>query len=322
MEIIRKAAAAAAGEDEFEFVMSDATVDRYGDVIEPDGWRLANFKRNPVALFGHDAAAFPIGTWQNVRVESGKLLGRLELLARGLSARVDEIRSLIEAGIIRAVSVGFRPISDMLEAMPGNTGGIRFKAAELVECSVVNIPANPNALRVAKALKISDEARALLFGEQAEEDSAALLRRQLGETAAKQPLSRTKKMATLAERIVDAQNDIVRLKDQLNDHIKDENADEIVTGELADQIEQKEASLAALKRAEVALAAKASAPEQQSQEPRRPFAQAAKKSDPKDLIIRSAVVKVLIAHVEKRSHLDVLQERYGEPTTRSGPCST
>jgi hypothetical protein len=108
---------------------------------------------------------------------------------------------------------------------------------------VVNIPANPNALRVAKALGISDEARASLFGEQAEEDSAALLRRQVGETAAKlNPSLRTKKMATLAERIVDAQNDIVRLKDQLNDHIKDDNADEIVTGELADQIEQKEAS--------------------------------------------------------------------------------
>ena len=309
MEIIRKAAAAAAGEDEFEFVMSDATVDRYGDVIDPDGWRLANFKRNPVALFGHDADAFPIGTWQNVRVEGGKLLGRLELLARGLSARVDEIRALVEAGILRAVSVGFRPIKDMLEPI-GGTGGIRFKAAELVECSVVNIPANPNALRIAKALQISDEARALLFGEQADEDSAALLRRQLGENAAKQTPSRIKKMATLSERIEGAQNDLTQLKDQLADHVKDNDADPIVTEELSAQIEQKEAGLAALKRAENALATKTAVAEPAGGEQRRPFAQAAKKSDPKDLLIRSAVVQVL-SHLEKRSALDILQARYG-----------
>jgi len=41
------------------FILSDATPDRMGDVIEATGWDLVNFKRNPVALFNHNPN-FPI----------------------------------------------------------------------------------------------------------------------------------------------------------------------------------------------------------------------------------------------------------------------
>jgi phage head maturation protease len=106
MTMIRKAVASdGAGLD---FVLSDATVDRYGDIVEPDGWNLKWFKGNPIALFGHNNS-FPIGTWENVRVESGKLIARLKLAARGTSARIDELISLVEQGVLRAVSVGFIP---------------------------------------------------------------------------------------------------------------------------------------------------------------------------------------------------------------------
>jgi hypothetical protein len=43
-----------------EFVLSDQSADRYDDIILADGWDLANFKRNPITLFNHDAN-FPIG---------------------------------------------------------------------------------------------------------------------------------------------------------------------------------------------------------------------------------------------------------------------
>ena len=38
-----------------EFILSDATADRFGDIVEPAGWQLDNFKKNPIALFGHDS---------------------------------------------------------------------------------------------------------------------------------------------------------------------------------------------------------------------------------------------------------------------------
>jgi hypothetical protein len=54
MTIIRKTVA---GGDGLDFVLSDATVDRYGDIIDAKGWDLTNFKKNPIALFGHSSAS-------------------------------------------------------------------------------------------------------------------------------------------------------------------------------------------------------------------------------------------------------------------------
>jgi hypothetical protein len=61
-----------------EFVLSDETPDRMDDIIMSDGWDLANFNKNPIALFGHQSG-FPIGKWKNVRVVDKQLRGFLEL---------------------------------------------------------------------------------------------------------------------------------------------------------------------------------------------------------------------------------------------------
>lgn len=311
MQTIHKATARPAGDDPLEFVMSDETVDRYGDVIEAKGWRLSNFANNPVALFSHDSK-LPVGVWKDVRVEGGALKGRLELLPRGMSPRVDEIRAFVEAGMLRAVSVGFHGVSGAIDQLPN--GGVRYKAAELVECSLVSVPANPNALAVAKSLNLSDDAQRLIFGKSAGEISAGVRSGNPGESAAQPTRQRNIKMATLAERISNAQNDLVQLRDKLTDHIKDDNADATVTEELSAAIEQKEAAITSLKRAETALATE-SVPAASSNdlpgEPRRPFAAPAKKTAPQDLVIRSAVVQVL-SHIEKRSFNDVLIGRYGK----------
>ena len=71
MSIVTKTGTAEVSDD-LEFILSDATPDRYGDVVEANGWDLAWFRKNPIALFGHDND-FPIGTWDNVRVEGGDM---------------------------------------------------------------------------------------------------------------------------------------------------------------------------------------------------------------------------------------------------------
>lgn len=128
----------------FDFVLSDESIDRMGDRIRADGWALDSFRANPVALFGHDHASI-IGKWENVRVEGKKLLGRLHMAKAGTSELVDTVRSLIEQRILKAVSVGFQPI----EAEPMKGGGYDFIKSTLHECSIVAVPANPNALAVA-----------------------------------------------------------------------------------------------------------------------------------------------------------------------------
>ncbi len=314
MTVIHKATAEPAGSDPLLFVMSDATVDRMGDVIEPSAWQLGNFKKNPIALFGHKSD-FVVGHWKDVRVEGGKLLGRLELLAAGISERLDEIRAAVEAGVLRAVSVGFRA----LDGEPIGKTGFRYTEAELVECSLVSIPANPNALQVVKDLHLSDDATQLIFGGTAGQIEGEGHRKSLGETALHSPDRRTRKMPNLSERIETAQTELTTLRDTLTEHLKGDDTDATVITELSDQIEAKEAAIASLKRAETALATKSAAAatttvEKTGGDQRRPFAAPAKKTQPQDLIIRAAVVQVL-SHIEKRSLTDVLASRYGEDDT-------
>jgi HK97 family phage prohead protease len=147
-------------DDPMRFVLSDESVDRMGDIIRADGWSLSQFKANPIALFGHDHTKI-VGIWQNVQVVGKQLLGTLKLAAPGTSELVDTVRKLLEQGILKSVSVGFQPI----EAKPRKSGeGYDFTKASLHEVSLVAVPANPNALALAKALTgMSEEVEKALF---------------------------------------------------------------------------------------------------------------------------------------------------------------
>lgn len=150
-------------DDPFKFVLSDETVDRVGDVIRAKGWQLGNFKKNAIALFGHDNS-FPIGTWKDVKVEGKRLIGTLHMAKEGTSDRIDEIRKLLEQRILKAVSVGFsiKEYEPMDEKDPW--GGWDIKKAELHETSVVTVPANPSAVLLAKSMGIRESTRKMVFG--------------------------------------------------------------------------------------------------------------------------------------------------------------
>src|SRR5215831_18213447 len=109
MQTMRRTVKAAPppGDNPLEFVMSDETVDRMGDIVTAAGWLLDNFHKNPVALFSHDPR-FPVGKWVDVGVRNGELTGRLELIDP-VTDRLREIHAAVNAGVLRAVSVGFHP---------------------------------------------------------------------------------------------------------------------------------------------------------------------------------------------------------------------
>lgn len=294
-----------------EFVLSDATVDSYGDTVDPNGWDLARFRKNPIALFGHSSAN-PIGTWADVRVEGGKLKGRLIFAKEGTSARIDELRRLVEQKILRAVSVGFRP----LEAEPMDPqkpwGPQKYKRQELLETSLVSVPANPAALSLAKSLNVSRSTMQLAFGEHAEEGSVVVGGSGgAGGYAVKTVVARNPNMSkTLSQRIEDAQADLLRDKDALTAHLADDDADPIVTEELSARIEQRETALAALKRAETALAAKtAPSPSATPAAPAVSLKGRQKDVGGLDLIVRAVAARG-IAHFGGKSLDQVLDERY------------
>lgn len=161
MQVVHKAKVSEVVGD--EFILSDATVDRYGDSIDANGWVFENFNKNPIALFNHQSG-FPIGTWTNIKVKDDALRAQLKMAPAGTSQRIDELRALRAAGVLKAVSVGFIPLSSTaIKDEHGYFIGTKFIKQELIETSLVSIPANPNALEVAKALRISDDTLNMVF---------------------------------------------------------------------------------------------------------------------------------------------------------------
>jgi len=141
----------------YEFVASDETPDRYGDIVRADGWNLANYKRNPIVLFQHQNSN-PVGISTKVWIDSKKLMARIKLAAQGTSPFIDTLRSLLAQKIIKAVSVGFMPTvsPNYLRDKEGGVTGMEFINQELFEISLVSVPANPAALSLAKSLHIPE----------------------------------------------------------------------------------------------------------------------------------------------------------------------
>lgn len=305
MTVVRKDGIATG--DGLEFVLSDATVDRYGDVVEPTGWDLTQFRRNAIALFAH-SSSFPIGKWSDVRVEGGKLIGKLMLAARGTSPRIDELIGLVEQGILRAVSVGFRPIASEPIDKGKPYGGQRYMKQELLEVSLVSVPANPAALALVKSLNLSDEAMSLAFGVHADvkrQDAAP------GEHA--NPPTRIERAnqmnQTLAQRIVALQDDVTAKKDKLSELTGADSIDVIAVEEVTSQIDIKERDLAALKAAEAKIGTEARVVQRDTvqAQPRKVLGHQEK--DGMDLLVRAAVVRS-IAHETRQPIEQVLEQRY------------
>lgn len=138
-----------------EFVLSTSTPDRSADTIDAKGWRLENYKKNPVVLWGHDQSIPPIGKCSNLRVSKGALVGDVEFATAEQNPFAETIYRLVEGGFVNAGSVGFMPIK---YTMNQETGGLDFKEQELFEYSIVGVPCNPEALSRAKEMDIDSEA--------------------------------------------------------------------------------------------------------------------------------------------------------------------
>lgn len=310
MDIINKTAVSDGGS--LEFVLSDATVDRYGDIVEARGWDLRNFKRNPIALFGH-SASFPIGTWSNVRVERGKLLARLNLAARGTSQRLDELIGLVEQGILRAVSVGFRPVEWEPIDKDKPYGGQRYTKQELLETSLVSVPANPAAVALAKSLNLSPETMSLAFGEQAGLRQRAMSG--LGGNASKPPVTqRQTPMTTLSQRIEAAQIDLNSKRDRLVELNAEPDMDLDAIEALTGEIDHVERSIVVMKASEAKIGSGGTSP-QAPTIARQPLGFPNAEVKASDLIVRSAVCHFL-AKATGKSIDRVLEDRYPghEPT--------
>jgi len=128
------------GDDLFIAGMASTNhTDRVGDVVSAEAWTkggLDNYLNNPIILFNHDYNQ-PIGRAMGLKTGDNGL----ELKAK-IAKSAGHVGELIKEGILGAFSVGFR-VKDA-EYMT-ETDGYKIKDAELLEVSVVAVPANQAA---------------------------------------------------------------------------------------------------------------------------------------------------------------------------------
>jgi HK97 family phage major capsid protein/HK97 family phage prohead protease len=136
-------------------VATTPTPDRVGDIVEPLGVKF----KNPMPLLWQHRSAEPVGhvrfdkpTKEGITFEAK--MPKVEEPGR-LKDRLDEAWQSVKLGLVRAVSIGFRSIEHAFM----DDGGIRFIESEVLELSLVTIPAQADA-KIETIKSIDAEVRA------------------------------------------------------------------------------------------------------------------------------------------------------------------
>ena len=120
--------------------------DRQNEIMDPDGASIANYMTNPVVLYGHahdGIESIPIGRAISMEIyhEGDKkgIKAQWEWQQDDVTPLISAVKKSWERGFLNTVSVGF-----LANEYQDNT----IAKWELLEYSVVPIPANPAALRL------------------------------------------------------------------------------------------------------------------------------------------------------------------------------
>lgn len=120
------------------------SIDRAGDEIAPGAFAKA---AAPLPMLDNHNHGAIIGIWETVRETAQGLMVKGRLLIEDI-ARAREIRAAVKAGAAQGLSVSFLP----KKSSPRKGGGRTFTDLELLEVSIVAVPANPGArITTAKA---------------------------------------------------------------------------------------------------------------------------------------------------------------------------
>ncbi len=148
--IYKQSAAAAEplAERDVRFVASTSEPDREGDVIVTSGIETEAYQRNPVVPFAHDYRSLPIGRAMKIERQPERLLVTVRFAPAEANPLAEQVLALVRGGFLNAMSIGFRPLEWKYDE---TRKGVNFYRTELLECSVVPVPANAEALVAASA---------------------------------------------------------------------------------------------------------------------------------------------------------------------------
>jgi len=136
------------GSNQMSFVMTTPSVDRDGEVVDPNGMVADAFLKNPQFLWNHDLFGPPLGNVSSLTLNKGQIEATVDWLTRGIYPFADTIHGIYEDDKLHAVSMRFKP----LEWINGNpqTDGFKTKFTkwELIELSACNVPVHRDTLRL------------------------------------------------------------------------------------------------------------------------------------------------------------------------------
>lgn len=144
----------------YNWVITSGRVDRYDSIIDVDGAHTQDYMRYGVVLFNHDPDR-PVGKTVHISRRNGELWAQMHFDEEDEFSR--RVRGWVDRGIVRSASIGFIPHSWRWEKTETGKEVVRFTDWELVEWSVVTVPANPDALMLSASTNEMRQALQLIL---------------------------------------------------------------------------------------------------------------------------------------------------------------
>ncbi|MCH8061813.1 MAG: hypothetical protein IH861_04860 [Chloroflexi bacterium] len=140
----------ALGKNRYEATIAANEKVRQPPDLEFEGLSTENYLRNPVVMWAHDSmgrspsGGLPIGrTLKLNRSQDGQIIAEFEFLDDDPFAQ--RVKNAWDKGFLRAASISWIPV----ESVPIGDGRWRDTKSDLLEWSIVSVPADPDALREA-----------------------------------------------------------------------------------------------------------------------------------------------------------------------------
>ena len=147
MDIVERSAL---GKGRYRVTIAASESIRQQPDLDFDGLSTENYAKNPVVMWAHDpvgrspSAGLPIGRTSNrTKAPDGRIVAEFEFLRDDPFAQ--RVQNAWEKGFLQAASISWIPV----ETAPVDGGRWRDTRSELLEWSIVAVPADPDALREA-----------------------------------------------------------------------------------------------------------------------------------------------------------------------------